>query len=193
MQKRITYAGCKWPTSCHLFAGDSSSDPTWAPSFEGSAVGCSASMAAATEDDGQEASSALRELPRGSADRAGASVLRESRSESAPGRWAGSEAARNGVLGFLRAVSEPRTTLDRGDHPRFAVLAGGTFGGAEAGTEDQAESDGPGGRTGFWGAFTCRDDREFDENVNEEGGETGALAGESSPFFLLCRKPIFFC
>ncbi|GAQ79588.1 RING/U-box superfamily protein [Klebsormidium nitens] len=194
LSHRRKWAGRGLPSSSECseneVSGDASSDPTWSPSFEGSAVGYSAAVAAAADDDdGQEASSAFRELPRGS-ERAGetagkTNALRESGSEGHSGRRTESEAANGGLLGFLRAGSEPRSPSERGDHPRFALLARRLEGGADAGTEEGAEryeasrseSDAPGWGARFWGGVTCRDDREFDQNVNEERGETGALSG----------------
>lgn len=159
-----------------MCAGDSLSDPTWSPSSESFCTRASATFGP-IEEEGEEASSALQELPRGTATLAGAFSLRETNSEGASGPR---EHANRGVWGSDRAASEPRGR-SRGSGWGFGGLGNRSEGHGITGNGDEAE--GPGiddlsEGASFQSGAVCADDREYYENVSDEGGESASISGQ---------------
>jgi hypothetical protein len=154
-----------------MCAGDSLGDPTWSPSSESFCTRASATFGP-IEEEGEEASSALQELPRGT----GAFSFRETNSEGTSGPR---EHANRGVWGSHRAASEPRGR-SRGSGWRFGGLGNQSEGHGIAGHGGEAEGPGIDGLSegaSFQSGAVCADDREYYENVSDEGGESASFSG----------------
>jgi hypothetical protein len=160
-------------------AGDSLGDPTWSPSSESFCTRASATFGL-IEEEGEEASSALQELPRGTATMAGALSPKETNSEGTSGPR---EHAHRGAWGSHRAASEPRGQ-SRGSGWGFGGLGTQSEGHGITGNGGEAEGPGIDGLSegaSFLSGAVCADDREYYENVSDEGGESASFSGECNP------------